>query len=123
MSLFGANVSSSSPAVTLWPGRHELASFEVLKYRERARRDRLYFSEEFVRNIAADALASADNLESRRQALIHCLGKLKERDRELIKTAVHTRCRRKKCCETARTTHEFGISVGGADSASSVRVY
>ena len=63
----------------------QIANYEVLKYRERIRRDRLYFSEEFIRNVAEDALASADNLERRRQALIYCLGKLKEKDRELIK--------------------------------------
>ena len=54
----------------------QIATYEVLKFRERRRRDRLYFSDEFVKSVAADALSNFDSLEDRRNALIQCLGKL-----------------------------------------------
>lgn len=62
----------------------QIANYEVLKYRDKRRRDRLLFSDEFVRQVAADAMEHADALDSRRQALLRCLGKLQQDDRELI---------------------------------------
>ena len=62
----------------------QIAKYEVLKQRDKRRRERLHFSDRFVEQMAADALAGADELEQRRQALIDCLGKLRSNDRELI---------------------------------------
>ena len=62
----------------------QIASYEVLKYRERQRRDRHLFSDEFVRQVASDAIEQADVLEQRRQHLAVCLSKLRDQDRELI---------------------------------------
>ncbi len=62
----------------------QIATYEVLKYRERQRRDRHLFSDEFVRQVASDAIEQADELEQRRQHLAVCLSKLRNEDRELI---------------------------------------
>ena len=62
----------------------QIATFEVLKFRDRSRRDRLYFSDEFIEQIGEAALDNAEHLEERRNALVTCLGKLREKDRELI---------------------------------------
>ncbi len=62
----------------------QVANYEVLKYRERQRRDRHLFSDEFIKRVASDALEQADHLEQRRQHLATCLSKLRTRDRELI---------------------------------------
>ena len=62
----------------------QIASYEVLKYRERQRRDRHLFSDEFVRQVASDAIEQADVLEQRRQHLAVCLSKLRDQDRERI---------------------------------------
>jgi len=62
----------------------QIANYEVLKYRQRQRRDRHLFSDEFVRQVASDAVEQADELEQRRQHLAVCLSKLKSHDLELI---------------------------------------
>ena len=62
----------------------QIANYEVLKYRERKRRDRHLFSDDFVRQVASDAIEQADELEQRRQHLAVCLSKLRSDDRELI---------------------------------------
>lgn len=64
----------------------QIARFEVLKYRERRHKDRLYFSNDFVECVAAEAIEHADELERRRNALIECLGRLREQDRLLIQS-------------------------------------
>ncbi|MCH7988613.1 MAG: sigma-70 family RNA polymerase sigma factor [Planctomycetes bacterium] len=62
----------------------QIATFEVLKFRDRNRRNRLYFSDEFIEQIGEAALDDAEHLEERRNALVSCLGKLREKDQELI---------------------------------------
>jgi len=62
----------------------QIANYEVLKYRSRQRRDRHLFSDEFVRQVASDAIEQAEELEQRRQHLAVCLSKLRNNDRELI---------------------------------------
>lgn len=62
----------------------QIARYEVLKYRDRWRKQRERFSDIFIEEVAAAAEQESDNLEDRRQALIDCLGKLRPRDRELI---------------------------------------
>ena len=62
----------------------QIATFEVLKFRDRKRRDRLYFSDEFIEQIGEAALVDVAHLEERRNALVACLAKLRAKDRELI---------------------------------------
>lgn len=62
----------------------QIASFEVMKYRSRVKRSRLYFSDEFLETMSREALDRSDELEQRRVALVECLKKLKAKDRRLI---------------------------------------
>ena len=62
----------------------QIATFEVLKYRSRKKRDRIQFSDEFLETVSREALERSDELEERRKALVECMGKLRPRDRELI---------------------------------------
>ena len=61
-----------------------IATYEILKYREKKRAGRLLFSDEFISRVAADAIELSDELEKRREALSECLRLLKADDRELI---------------------------------------
>ena len=63
---------------------YQIASLEVLKYRERKHREKLQFSDEFIERVAAETVGISELLESRRQALLMCIGKLRSADRELI---------------------------------------
>lgn len=65
-----------------WAGK--IATYEILKYREKKRAGRLLFSDEFLARVAADAIEMSDELEQRREALSECLRRLKPDDRELI---------------------------------------
>ena len=62
----------------------QIARYEVLKYLERRRRNRLQFAPDIIEQIAEEALADTTELERRRHALAVCLGKLRAKDRELI---------------------------------------
>lgn len=62
----------------------QIANFEVMKFRTRRRREKLVFSDEFLQTVAQTSLERSDELESRRSALVYCLGKLRQKDRELI---------------------------------------
>ncbi|MEX0704282.1 MAG: sigma-70 family RNA polymerase sigma factor [Planctomycetales bacterium] len=62
-----------------------IATYEVLKHRERKRRDKLYFSDEFIQAVAAEGRFDSDQSDLRRLALIDCLKKLRKRDRELVR--------------------------------------
>lgn len=62
----------------------QIANFEVMKYRTRKKREKLVFSDEFLQTVAEASLERSEELESRRSALVHCLGKLRPKDRELI---------------------------------------
>ena len=65
-----------------WAGK--IATYEILKYREKKRSGRLQFSDEFISRVAAEAIEMSDELEQRREALSECLRRLKADDRELI---------------------------------------
>lgn len=62
----------------------QIANFEVMKFRTRRRREKLVFSDEFLDTIAQSSLERSEELESRRVALVYCLGKLRPKDRDLI---------------------------------------
>jgi RNA polymerase sigma-70 factor (ECF subfamily) len=63
----------------------QIARFEILKSRQRRKRDRLRFHDDFIDAVAGEMDARLDELDLRRQALEQCLGKLREKDRELIR--------------------------------------
>lgn len=62
-----------------------IASYEVLKFREKRRRDRQLFGTEFVDAVARDWPLRADDVDARRNALAECLQKLRPKDRDLIR--------------------------------------
>ena len=64
----------------------QIAYYEVLKAREKKRRDKLQFNPELLELLAEEGVAQSDLLERRRLALVYCLGKLRDRDRELIQS-------------------------------------
>jgi len=84
-------------SVTLWqkfdefrPGSnflawaYRVAYFEVLKYRQTLRRDRLRFNDELLRTLAEERSAGEGILRARRLALPDCMEQLPPNDRELI---------------------------------------
>lgn len=73
-----------TPGTSFFAWSSRIATYEVLKLRERRGRDKLRFTSEFVEVIAAEAAETGENWEDRRQALAVCLAKLRPRDRELI---------------------------------------
>jgi len=73
------------PGTNFFAWSCQIAKYEVLKYRDRRRRDRHLFSDEFVRQVASDSLEQTDEMEQRRESLVACLEKLRPGDRELIK--------------------------------------
>lgn len=62
----------------------KIARFEFLKHRERRTRERIVFSDEFVSMVADEVEERSVTLEQRREALIECLRKLNDKDRQLI---------------------------------------
>lgn len=62
----------------------QIARYEVLKHLDRHRRDKHYFNDDLMEQLAEEALDSADEWEMRREALSACLQKLRAKDRELI---------------------------------------
>jgi RNA polymerase sigma-70 factor (ECF subfamily) len=62
----------------------QVAMYEILKYRKRAGRNRLRFSDEFLQAVAEEAPHTMDNVEERRRALEQCLDKLRPGDRLII---------------------------------------
>lgn len=57
---------------------------QVLAYRKRKHRDRLDFSEEFLRTVADEAEQSAEHLERREKMLFACVEKLPREHREVL---------------------------------------
>ncbi len=77
MDQFRPNTSFSSWA-------RQIATYEILKHRQRFRRDKLTFSDEFLSAVAGEMETQSTELELRREALQKCLEKLGSKDRELI---------------------------------------
>ena len=61
-----------------------IAYYEVLKFRERRSREARLFSNQFVETLAVESQSSMDLWDARREALVRCLKKLTERDRQLV---------------------------------------
>jgi RNA polymerase sigma-70 factor (ECF subfamily) len=62
----------------------KIAFHQVLAYRKRKHRDRLDFSEDFLRAVADEAEVSADHLEQRERLLHECVAKLPEDHRATL---------------------------------------
>ena len=62
----------------------KIAFHQVLAYRKRKHRDRLDFSEDFLRTVADEVEASADHLEAREKLLHDCMAKLPVDHREAV---------------------------------------
>jgi RNA polymerase sigma-70 factor, ECF subfamily len=67
---------------TSWACR--IAYFRILRFREKQRRDRHEFNQEFVEAVSATALEESDTFEFRRLALGGCVEKLRPDDRRLL---------------------------------------
>ena len=63
----------------------QIARYEVLQHRQRHRRDKLKFSDEFIDTVSEESIARLDDTDLRRQALEQCLQKLPTKDRDLIR--------------------------------------
>jgi RNA polymerase sigma-70 factor (ECF subfamily) len=72
------------PGTSFFAWSSRIATFEVLKHRERRGREKLRFSPEIIEVIAEEAADESEQWEERRKALSICLRKLRPRDRELI---------------------------------------
>ncbi|WP_437201803.1 sigma-70 family RNA polymerase sigma factor [Planctomicrobium sp. SH664] len=62
----------------------QIATYEILKHRQRKRREKLTFSDDFLTAVAEEVIEQSPELERRREALRDCLLRLAEADRELI---------------------------------------
>ncbi|HWL10539.1 MAG TPA: sigma-70 family RNA polymerase sigma factor [Planctomicrobium sp.] len=79
-----SKVEQFQPETSFLSWARQIAKYEVLKHRQRFRRDKLTFSEEFLSVVADEVVQQAGEQERRRDALQQCLEKLQQSDRELI---------------------------------------
>ena len=63
----------------------QIARYEVLQHRQRYRRDKLKFSDEFLDVVSRESAQRLQDPEPERLALEHCIQKLSDRDQELIR--------------------------------------
>ncbi|MCC9607127.1 sigma-70 family RNA polymerase sigma factor [Blastopirellula sp. JC732] len=72
------------------PWAQKFAYFEVLKFRRKAARDRMVFSEEVLQAVADTHAASTSKLEARSRALQGCMKKLSADELNLLRTRYET---------------------------------
>ena len=63
---------------------YRIASLDVLKFRQKNKRSRIYFNDDFLKTVAESVEELSEKSEARRIALSKCIEKLKKIDRELI---------------------------------------
>ncbi len=85
-----------------------IAQYEVLKFREKKARGERLFSNEFVERLAHQTERDWESLDARRAALAVCLGKLNEKDRQLVTQ------RYQEGATTRSVARAFGRSFQGA---------
>lgn len=73
---------SAGTNFTSWACR--IAYFRTLRFREKRRRDRHEFNQEFVEAVAETALEEAETFEIRRKVLGGCVERLRPEDRKLL---------------------------------------
>ncbi|MCR4411952.1 MAG: sigma-70 family RNA polymerase sigma factor [Thermoguttaceae bacterium] len=61
-----------------------IAQYEAFKFRQKKARGERLFSNEFVERLAHQTERDWESLDARRAALVECLGKLSEKDRQLV---------------------------------------
>lgn len=61
-----------------------IAHFQALKLRSKKAAEERLFSDQFIEIVAARWNRTFDQIDSRREALAECLGKLSDKDRELV---------------------------------------
>ena len=61
-----------------------IAHFQVLKVRAKKASEERLFSDQFIEVVAASWDSTLDEMDDRREALAHCLGKLTSNDRQLV---------------------------------------
>jgi RNA polymerase sigma-70 factor, ECF subfamily len=62
-----------------------IARYLVLTYRKRTRREKLHFSPDVVDALAAEVTAHHDMAERRLQAMVHCVRRLSDSARDLLR--------------------------------------
>jgi len=62
-----------------------ISRFQVMNHRKRRRAQRIQFSDEVLEAIAEQVCAATESFDARRDALRACLGKLAEKDQELLR--------------------------------------
>ena len=72
------------PETEFLPWAFAVARFTILSHIRDRMRDRLIFDEDVVMAMAAETEAAATQFEDRREALGHCLGKIKPEQRDLL---------------------------------------
>lgn len=77
------------PGTNFGAWARKIAFHQVLKHRKRKQRDRLDFSEEFLRAVADEAEESASQLDLRERALHDCVSKLPPDHREVLHLRYH----------------------------------
>jgi RNA polymerase sigma-70 factor (ECF subfamily) len=75
---------SFRPDAQFAPWALGIARHQVLKYWRSRDRDRLVFSEGLLLELSAEAIGLADEIELRQVALDECVGRLTDRQRDLI---------------------------------------
>jgi len=88
-----------------------VAYYEVLKFREKRARDERIFSSDFIEALATESERSSDLLDARREALVRCLGKLSQNDRQLVTRRYQERATTRSVAEA------LGRSVQGTRKA------
>ncbi|MBL4885977.1 MAG: sigma-70 family RNA polymerase sigma factor [Planctomycetaceae bacterium] len=63
---------------------YRIASLEILKYRQKNKRSRVFFDDDFLKSVAESVEQLSEKSEARRLALSKCIDKLKQGDRKLI---------------------------------------
>ena len=82
-----------------------IAYFQVLKFRAKKAAEERLFSDQFIEVVAAQWDRTFDQLDSRREALAECLGKLSRKDRQLVV------CRYQHGATTRGVAEAFGRNV------------
>ncbi|MCG6154345.1 sigma-70 family RNA polymerase sigma factor [Rubinisphaera margarita] len=73
------------PGTNFLAWAYRIASLEVLKYRQKSKRQKLLFDDDYLATIARTVEELHENTEMRQKALARCLKKLKPVDRELVR--------------------------------------
>lgn len=83
------NFGKFEPGTNFGAWARKVAFHQVLAYRKRKHRDRLDFSEDFLRTVADEAEASADRLGQRERLLNECIARLPAGHRDALHLRYH----------------------------------